>query len=121
MRQAIATFISLGFLGACIAATTWLLTLRLTPESKHSRIYRWLISWSAKGLVCPILLWSLLNVGLSMYLQPFMPQVQAAQKSGGSWVGEYLRVLATGFILVCTPWGARTLACVLWSDSGPAQ
>lgn len=101
--------------GSAFVATPWVLTLRLTPEPKQERIKRWLLTWSLKGLLTPIVLWALLNLGLSWMLQPFMPSVQAAQNRGGSWVPQYLEVLGTGVFVASSYWCAVTLGWVLWS------
>ncbi|HTL18949.1 MAG TPA: hypothetical protein VL793_17050, partial [Patescibacteria group bacterium] len=121
MSQAIGVFISLFFLAAGFVALAWLLTLRLTPEAKHKRICRWLLNWSIKGFVLPVTLWALLNVGLSFYLQPFMPEVQLAQNRGGPWVPDYLVVLAEGLLLISTYWSSMTLGWVLFSALGSAD
>ena len=113
MRQSIGTFFSLSFLGAGVVAIACLLTLRLTPEANQAKVGRWLANWGAKGAVVPLLLWGLLNLGLSQHLQPFMPQVQAARSRGGSWAGEFLIVLSEGVFLVGTYWSAVTLGWVL--------
>jgi thioredoxin-like negative regulator of GroEL len=115
MSQAIGVFIFLFFLGAALVATTWLLTLRLAPEPKRARIARWLLTWSLKGLLLPLVLWAILNVGVSRYLQPFMPEVQAARNHGGRWFPEYLFVNAKGLFLVSTYWSAMTLGWVVAS------
>lgn len=96
-------------------AIAWLLTLGLTPEAKRGRINRWLVSWSLKGLGAPIVLWGIVNIGISLHLQPFMPQVQAAQNRGGPWGGEYLIVVSAGVFLVSTYWSVVTLGWVLAS------
>jgi hypothetical protein len=115
MRQAIGIFISLFFLSAALVAITWLLTLRLAPEAKQGRFTRWLLGWSIKGLLIPALLWAVLNIGISIYLQPFMPQVQAARNRGGPWEPQYLFVSAEGLVLVSSYWSAMTLGWVLAS------
>jgi hypothetical protein len=115
MRQAIGTLISLFFLGAGFAAIASLLTVQLTPEANHARIRRWLVSWGLKGLLLPVFLWALLNIGVSQHLQAFMPQVQAARNRGGAWGGEYLTVLAEGVFLAGTYWSVVTLSWVLVS------
>src|SRR5258708_9125610 len=112
MRQAIGTFISLLFFGAGFAAIAWLLTLGLTPASKRGRVNRWLVSWLSKGLIAPVLLWAVLNVGLSLHLQPFMPQVQAARNAGGFWIAADLSVVLLRLFLVCTYLGAVTFGLV---------
>jgi hypothetical protein len=50
-----------------------------------------------------------MNLGLSWKLQPFMPQVQAAQNSG-NWFSAYLRVLGVGFFVISSFWTSVTLA-----------
>src|SRR5579859_3741153 len=96
MSQAIGIVISLFFLAAGFVAGAWLLTLRLTPDPKQGRIHRWLLFWSVKALLLPVALWATLNAGVSRYLQPFMPAVQAARNRGGPWLSEYLVALAGG-------------------------
>jgi len=54
-----------------------------------------------------------MNVGLSWNLQPFMPQVQAAQNGGGIWFPAYLRVVASGLFVISSYWTSVTLAWVL--------
>ncbi|HZR18370.1 MAG TPA: hypothetical protein VFE51_13840 [Verrucomicrobiae bacterium] len=121
MRQAIGVFISLFFLSAALVAVTWLLTLRLAPEAKQGRFNRWLLGWTIKGLLLPALLWAILNIGISIYLQPFMPQVQAARNRGGAWAPEYLFVNAEGLVLMSSYWSAMTLGWVLLSALGSAD
>ena len=112
-----ATTVFVLLLGFCagMVATAWVLTLRLTPERKRKRISRWLLSWSLKGLLAPLAIWALMNVGLSWNLQPFMPEVQIAQNSGGGWAPEFLHVLANGLFLLSSYWMTATLAWVLVS------
>jgi len=44
-----------------------------------------------------------MNVGLSWKLQPFMPQVQAAQNSGMGWIPS-TSCLATGLFVISSYW-----------------
>jgi hypothetical protein len=115
MLSATTAFILLLGLCACMVATAWVLTLRLTPELKRQRISRWLLSWSARGLLAPLATWALMNIGISWNLQPFMPSVQIAQNSGGGWATEFLRVLAAGLFFLSSYWMTATLAWVLVS------
>jgi len=101
------------FLSGAAVTAAWLLSQRLTPERRHPQLRRWLLHWSAKGLLVPLAIWALMNVGLSWKLQPFMPQVQAAQNSGMGWIPQYLRVLATGLFVISSYWAAMTLGWVL--------
>src|SRR5215469_11480957 len=83
MIGAIASLFSVLLLAGGLITMSWLLTLGLTPEARRQQIGRWLVSWSIRGLAVPMLLWAAINVGLSWWLQPFMPQVQAARYRGG--------------------------------------
>jgi len=58
-----------------------------------------------------------MNVGLSWRLQPFMPQIQAAQNSGLSWFPEWLRVVSAGLFILSTYWSSATLVWVLVNTS----
>ena len=80
----------------------------------------WFVRWSIKGLLCPVLLWAILNLGISLELQPFMPQVQAARNSGGSWFPEFLEVLGCGLFIVSSYWTATTLGWFLVSTARAA-
>jgi hypothetical protein len=121
MGQAIVTFFALLFLGIVFVAIPWVLTFPLTPEAKRGRMSRWLLEWSIKGLAVPVVLWALINVGFSWYLPPFMPQVQAARNSGGSWVPEFLLVAATGLFIISSYWSALTLGWLLTSAARGAD
>src|SRR5215469_12217389 len=115
MFSATTGFVLLLGLCAGMVATAWLLTLRLTPERKRKKISRWLLSWSLKGLLAPLAIWALMNLGISWNLQPFMPSVQIAQNSGGGWATEFMRVLAAGLFFLSSYWMTATLAWVLVS------
>jgi len=109
----IAIFISLVLLSAAFVIMTVTLTYRLAPE--HSRLHhvRWLLRWWIKGLVLPISLWMLLNLGLSFNLQPFMPEIQDAQNTGGKWALPFLRYAGYGFFIACSYWASITLVWVI--------
>ncbi len=110
MRPAANLFFFLVVLSAASVAAGCLLAGSLTPERRRSQRLRGLLPWSAKGLLVPLVLWALMNLGLSWNLQPFMPQVQAAQNSGSGWFPVYLHVLAVGLFVICSYWAAITLA-----------
>ena len=115
MIPAVIGFLALLILSAAFAAVSWVMAFQLTPESKRPVLVRWLIPWSIKGLLTPTVLWAVMNLGLSWTLQPFMPQVQAAQNSGRGWVPEFVGVLGSGMLLVSSYWTALTLGWLLWS------
>jgi hypothetical protein len=109
VNRGFATFISLAFLSAAFVVSGCRMAHRLTPEHRQSQNLRWLLIWLLKGLVLPISLWALLNVGLSWSLQPFMPEVQFAQNSGGPWAGSFFQVVGYGMFIVSSYWTALTL------------
>ena len=112
MQAALAIFVALLFLSTVFVAVTWALAYRLTSEHRRRQILRWLLGWSIKGLAVPLALWTVMNLGVSWSLQPFMPQVQFAQNNGGEWFAEFLRVLAAGLFIVSSYWTAVTIC---WS------
>ena len=89
------------------------LTYGLTAERERPQLLRLLLPWFGKGLLVPLIIWALMNVGLSWNLQPFMPQIQAARNSGGPWVPDYLRVVAVGLFVISSFWTTVTLAWAL--------
>jgi hypothetical protein len=113
MGVSLAIFVTLLLLSAGLVAAAWLLTFRLTPEANRSQMVRWLSLWSAKALLLPLGIWVLMNIGVSWSLQPFMPQIQAAQNKGGSWMPEFLRVTAVGLFILSSYWAAATLGWVV--------
>jgi len=117
MSLAFPIFFTLLILGGGLAVATWVLTLRLAPEANRMPMVRWLGAWCAKGLLLPLGIWVLMNIGLSWWLQPFMPQVQAAQNKGGSWFPAFLEVVAIGFLIISSYWTGTTLGWVVADKS----
>ena len=113
MTAAVNIFLLLLLLTAAAVSAAWVLSYELTPEPEQPQLRRWLLRWSGKGLLAPMAIWALMNVGLSWNLQPFMPQVQAAQNSGSGWFPVYLRVVGTGLFVIGSYWAAVTLGWVL--------
>jgi hypothetical protein len=96
-------------IGAAMVGVGWMLTLRLTPEPARPQRVRGLLYWALKGLLVPLVLWAAMNVGLSWYFQPFMPQIQAAQSSGKGWAATYFGVIFAGWFIISSCWAAATL------------
>ena len=113
MSGAFAISVLLFSMSAALVGAGWIMTVRLTPESARSQRRRWLRDWSIKGLLLPLALWAVMNVGLSWNLQPFMPQVQIAQNSGSGWLPAFFRVLLDGWFVLASSWTAVTLGWVL--------
>jgi uncharacterized protein (DUF1499 family) len=108
MPQAIAIFFFMLVLSTAMAAGAGALVFQLAPEpAREAALWR-LLPWSIKGLLLPLALWGLMNVGLSWQLQPFMPQVQAA-RNAGAWFPAFLDVLAAGMFIASSYWAAMTL------------
>ena len=108
----IARFIGLVFLSTIFVGLTVGLAYRLDPDFSRKRRIMRLSAWSAEGLVLPIVIWAIMNYGVSWALQPFMPEIQAARNSGDPWIPTYLRVLGRGVFIVATDWATITL---LWT------
>src|SRR5258708_7832845 len=100
MTAAILVFLWFALLSAGFVSVGWLLALRLAPEAKRPQMVRWLIAWGIRGLLAPLVVWALMNLGIAWYLQPFMPQIQAAQNRGLAWAPEFISVLAMGLFLL---------------------
>lgn len=86
---------------------------RLTPEHRRRQEIRWFAGWFIKGLALPMLLWMVMNIGISWDIQPFMPEIQAAQIAGDPWFVHFLGYVGCGFFIVGTYWSALTLGWVL--------
>ena len=121
MGAPVVIFLFFLLLSSLLVAMTWLAAYRLAPESRHPELRRWLVPWSIKGLAIPTSLWALLNLGISWWLQPFMPQVQAARNGGGPWFPDFLEVLGDGAFLVSSYWTAVTLGWLLVSAAQAAE
>jgi len=100
MMQAGTIFLLLLFLSVGLAAAGWFMAWRLAPETRRRPQARWLLAWSVKGLLIPFAIWVLMNLGLSWNLQPFMPQIQAAQNGGANWFPAFLRVAVAGLFVI---------------------
>src|SRR5437773_2089148 len=118
MKAASAIFVALLFLSIVFVAVGWALAWRLTSEQKRPQLLRWLSGWCIKGLLIPLSLWTVMNLGISWRLQPFMPEIQFAQNNGGEWVPEFFRALAAGLFIVRSYWTAITLG---WSLIGASN
>ena len=105
--------IFLFLLSAAAVAAGWVLTYGLTPEARRAQLLRPLLLWSGKGLLLPLAIWALMNIGLSWNLQPFMPQIQAARNIGDPWVPVYLQVVGVGLFIISSFWTTVTLAWAL--------
>jgi hypothetical protein len=113
MPRSFALFIALTVLSAGIVSAACAMVYRLTPQHRRGQQVRWLAAWFIKGLALPLLLWMIMNIGVSWNLQPFMPAIQAAKIAGDPWIFEFLGYVGCGFFIVGSYWTALTLAWVL--------
>lgn len=121
MRPAVNIFLWLFVLSGLAVTAAWVLAYGLTPERRQPQLRRLLLPWSVKGLLVPLAIWALMNFGLSWNLQPFMPQVQAAQNAGSDWFPAYLRVVGFGLFVISTYWTALTLGWVLYEAAAGSE
>ena len=113
MVQAIAICFTLLVFGAGLIALAGALSLRLFPEDQRGVMLRGLVPWSIKGLLVPMIVWTLMNVGLSWELAPFMPQVQRALNRGQGWPEAFLTWCGVGVFVICSYWCPLTLGWML--------
>src|SRR5882762_9345041 len=117
MPRSVAIFFSLLFLSMLFVGMGWGMAFRLTPEHRRRPAVRWLLVWSLKGLFLPLVVWTVMNLGISFELQPFMPQIQAAQsappQAGRNWLLPFVRFVGYGAFIISTDWTAITLGWAL--------
>jgi hypothetical protein len=121
VERAIARFIGLLFVSTVLVVLAVLLSYRLSPEHNRRRRILALLGWAFQGLLVPIVIWAVMNYGISWNLQPFMPQIQAAQNSSdpsNPWFREYLRYVGRGVFIVSSYWAVITLAWVIARAAG---
>ena len=91
-----------------------MIVYRFAQEDSRGRpLLRWLSTWSLKGIVLPMTLWAMMNLGLSWNLQPFVPDIQFARNSGKPWGGTFLQFLGDGLFIVSSYWAALTLGWIV--------
>lgn len=111
MTQAGAIFLSLLLFSAAMSIGAVVLSSRVLPDSSGGKrpLLGLLVRWGGTGLLGPIFLWALLNLGISEGLQPFMPEVQYAQASGRPWFPAWLKVFSYGLFVISSFWACITL------------
>lgn len=100
---------SLALVGVAVASA-----YRFAGGHDRPENLRWLLPWSIKGLLVPLALWIVMNLGLSWELQPFLPQVQNAQNGGGSWLPIFFDAVVAGLFAISSYWAAVTLGWTLF-------
>ena len=98
-----------------IAVGVWLPLSELQerlPKAQAADLQRWLRVWTVKGLIAPLCVWALVNLGVSKYFPPLVEKIQAAQ---GAWAtfGAFWSVMGDGFCIIGSYWTAFTLGWLL--------
>jgi hypothetical protein len=109
MQRSLAIFGTLLFLSFFLCCGAVALVFHITPDHRRGGAWKWLAVWFTRGVLLPALFWSVINIGLSFWLQPFMPDIQAARNAGAPWFPEYLRITSEGWFVLVSYWGAATL------------
>jgi hypothetical protein len=115
MSPAVTVFGGLLVIGGGLAVMAWVMAFRLTPPERHREIRSWLTTWAIKGIAAPFVIWGLMNFGLSWSIQPFMPKVQAALNTPGTFLPAYIRALGAGLFVICSYWTAFTLGWLVYT------
>jgi hypothetical protein len=118
MPGALAQFFGLLIVSCSFGGFAWFNALRLEPEKEGSRFPSWLISWATKGILVPLFIWGIMNLGISWQLQPFMPQIQASRNGGGPWGPIFVHFLGSGLFIISSYWAAATLGWALLRADG---
>ncbi len=96
--------------GAFIAIVVDLLEQLPTIESH--KIRKWLIAWFIKGVIVPIVVWMLFNMGVFQNLPDFVSS-RMLQKMGGVNRDATLLLIFVGVIVITTYWTALTSGWLL--------
>jgi hypothetical protein len=67
------------------------------------------MEWTAKGVAAPLMVWLFMNLGLTSWLPPVLPEVDAAKNSGGFWLGAALRAFGPAMSVIVSFWAAISL------------
>ena len=121
MKRSIAIFLALSFLGAVFVITTAVLVFRITPEHRRRSAMLWLLGWFFKGLLVPVLLWGVMNIGISFELHAFMPDIQVAQNTGGKWWLPLARFTGFGIFIVTSYWMALTFGWTVFKTGSSLE
>jgi tetratricopeptide (TPR) repeat protein len=108
------TFLVTSTGAAFLVSVAVFMIYRFAPEheARQAVVAEW--PWFARGLVLPVIIWVLMNIGLSFQLQPFMPAIQNAQNAGTAWILVFLGVVGTGLLLIASYWAAVTVGWLLF-------
>ena len=64
--------------------------------------------WVGKGVATPVLVWMLLNFGISKRYPPVLAHIDVAKSNGGKWIPIWLALLLPTVFVVSSYWAAAT-------------
>ncbi|HWD17828.1 MAG TPA: hypothetical protein VHB20_01000 [Verrucomicrobiae bacterium] len=79
------------------------------PGEQRAKFQKWFIHWGVKGLVFPMALWTVSNLGLIARFPPLLMEIDLANPGARPHV--IMRALENGFFVIATYWAALT---ALW-------
>src|SRR5688572_22692552 len=82
---------------------------RLGDEPWRTRYWAWLL----QGLVFPIFIWSLFNIGFGERFPPIVPQIADAQNAKEPWLNLWVGWSLVGVVFVMIHWTALTYLWLL--------
>jgi hypothetical protein len=85
---------------------------RQLPPDRRSGYFRWVVEWTVKGLVVPVLLWIVFDAGFFNCLPTFTPQVEYYRLAGHGFAA-LVYAAAIGLFFVGTYWAALTSGWLL--------
>jgi hypothetical protein len=77
-------------------------------ESPAGRL-REFMEWSGKGVGVPLAVWIFMNLGLTTWLPPFLPEVDVAKNAGGFWPWAVLLYSCPAMSVIVSYWAALSL------------
>jgi hypothetical protein len=69
--------------------------------------------WVVKGILLPVLIWMLINAGVSPKYPPVLAHIHAAKLTGGHWVSSWLALILPVVFVATTFWAAATFIWLL--------
>lgn len=108
------------FFGMFFFGFVWATEYRFAREDQRQKKFRSLSRWTIQGLLLPSLLWALMNYGVSLELQPYIPHLQKAMGTP-LWLPLYLTFVGAGFCVISSYWCALSLLWIAWRSGRGLQ
>ena len=108
MRFGFSMVMLAGFVG--LAFHYW---NRLRQEDEFCQPPGWFVQWVGQGMIAPVLVWLVVNLGILPSFPPLLPEIAIAQSGSGGWAKALFRETAPGILVIGSFWTALTLAWLL--------